>query len=88
MFSLWFISGGQNYNLASIFVARNIVLLEHKLMLLVRKRLLYRIQQMSIDDANVRMLVEIFIKDHQIATTMDADTSSNHGRNVSTWPKS
>ena len=62
--------------------------LEHKWVLVVPKHLLYWLQQISIHEVNVRMLVDIFIKDYQIANVMDADASSNHNRNVSTYPKS
>ena len=65
-------------------VAESIVLLEHKWVWLVPKHLLYWPQQISIYEVNVRMLVEIFIKNTKISSAMDDDAFSNHNRNVST----
>ena len=81
-------------------VEKSIVLLEHKCVLLVPEHFLYWLQQISIHEYknalhsyirmhyiltfNVRMQVEIFTKDYQIANAMDADASANHNRNFST----
>ena len=48
-------------------VARSIVLLEHKGVFLVPKHLFYWCQQISTDEVNVRILVDISINHYQIA---------------------
>ena len=49
-------------------VAKSIVLLELKWVLIVPKHLLYRFQKIFIYEVNVRMLVEVLIKDYQLPT--------------------
>ena len=88
MFSIWFTSedcGGHSILRLSLFSNHdNTTMLKHKWVLLVPKHLLYWLQQIFIYEVNVRMMVEIFIKDYQIANAMAADVSSNPKRNVST----
>ena len=56
----------------------SIVWLEHKWLLLVPKQFLFWLRKNSTHEVNVRMLVDIFIKDYQIANAMDANASWNH----------
>ena len=80
----WSIIVFEPYQCGHGTVAKSIVLLKHKWVFLAPKHLLYWLQQISIHEVIVKMLVDSFIKDYKIANAMDADASSNHNRNVCT----